>query len=606
MSKNILARIFSAFTEKSNESFDTFNNLQDDSKIDAMSQTSVVKLDAETLQELYGSMGANAFQVYSTFVYSELSQKKNERLKVYRQMANYPDISDALDDVADAFLNYDENSRFVKLNVRNDHKLNESMKNALNEEFNRFMALFNFEENSYSYVRNFMTHGEVAFENIIDNAQPELGILKVKELQVDAYEFLRLPNSNVNVGLLYFPALGVFSVQSNTGASFGNVPYDPLYINARGGQSQNDSIPLPFPQVTYINTGNYNVIRSMVYPSLEKIRKVYNQLIMLEDMLVVYRLARSPERYLFNVSTGNLPRHKAEQEVFKLMRRFQTRKSSTMNGNGSISNSYDAHNALESYFFIKPDGSEGTTVDTLGKTVTFGEIDDIKYFKKQLYIGLKIPYNRVEEPAVEVNRKDESIGYDEYRFAKFVMRIQNNFASGLLKSFTTHLKLTKMWEQYELDETDLLVQFVAPLAYEMYSKQKVLAIMIENYGSFANNDELSKELLQKRYLNWTDEEIRENVASVEQQKLRDALVQFKISNIEDHGKPWPKGSEEDTSEYTQDDGTTEPDAPDNSEPENTMPDETGDGTDTKSDENPEGEVETASITPPAAQLITDY
>lgn len=507
-------KIFSKqfWTNKNTEKIvEVFDRAEQKTQVEAGSNIDITK---QSLEELFSAYGTSAFQVYSSIVYSQLSQRKTERHKIYLSMSAHPDISDAIDEIADTFYNIDTNNRFINLIIKND-ELSTVQKNVLQSEFDKFINYFNFDENLYSYVRNFMTYGELFFENVIDPKHPSKGILGVKQLEASGFEFLKLPGTFQNVGFIYYPSYGQLN-HNNQGSSFGTMPLPAQFLHAANKSMSNmkDAIAVPNSQITYINTNNYDASKSIVYPPLEKCRKLFNQVIMLEDAAIVYRIARSPQRLVFNVNTGNMPRHRAEQEVFKLMRRFQTRKAPVGGSgevDGAITNVYDNHNALESYFFIKSGDGGGTEVEHLDSPVGFDQMEDVKYFTKKLYNALKIPYARVEEAdREEVTRKNEVVGFAEYRFARFVMRLQMNFAAGLLRSFKTHLVLLKIWDKYNLKPFDLQVKISPPTEYELYNRLKLQQTLYDVYSAYAGNEEFSKTYLQKKILNWSDAEIDEH------------------------------------------------------------------------------------------------
>ena len=305
---------------------------------------------------------------------------------------------------------------------------------------------------------------------------------------------------------------------------------------------EGNAVLLPWEQVTYIDTGLYSSDGLMVFPVLERARKAYNQLSLIEDSIIIYRLVRAPERLVFNVDTGNLQRSRAEQEVQKLMKRYQTKKVYNP-VTGSVTNDYDPHQMSENYWFTKPAGSTGTTVETLQTSANLGELEDLHYFLRKLYLSLKVPFNRYAEPTIQIERTD-TITYEEYRFAKFIMRLQVNFAKGLTNGFKTHLKLKGLWEEHKIKENDIKVVFVAPSSFELYEQQKLLELKLNNYASIADREEFSNELAQKKYLNMSEEEIITNNNQVEKEILRTARTEWQKSNIEDHGTPKPEGEEE--------------------------------------------------------------
>jgi len=471
---------------------------------------------------------------YYQQLYAPCDTNKSNRLRIYRQMSTLPEVSDAFDEVCDAFLNTDESGDFIYCKYSKYCKLDTEAKEKIQKEFYKFVSLFDFPRNTYGYMQSFLTDGELAFENIINVEKTHLGIVGVRELQNENYEFLRNEATLTTVGLFYRSAdLNEFSVSSAQSPTvFGKIR-PPGFLNTLTSLDTtklNEGIPLPFAQVTYINTGNYAPGKKFVYSMLEKIRKVYVQLTLLEDCAITYRIARSPVRFVFNVAVGNLPRARAEQELAKIALRFQTKKGASVQAPGQIYNKYDSINALESFFFAKPANSEGTTVTTLDKTADFGQLDDIKYFVKKLYLGLKVPYARVDEPNVEI-KVSPLITYEEYRFAKYLIRIQNAFASGMQYSFKVHLYLTGIWDELSLHDRDLIIEFGKPSNYDLYMEQQLAKGKSENYGAYADKPEFSRKLLMKKFLKWSDAEIHDNFQNVVDEKLFDARLEAKVKQI---------------------------------------------------------------------------
>jgi hypothetical protein len=515
---------FSRIAAPVNSAFHLFNSIQHRGK--AAEKLSVIDGSVKTEDPKDTGLPQTMLNYYGLF-YEPIDSNKLNRLKIYRQMSTLPEISDAFDEVCDSFLNTDENGDFVHCKfakvcaVKDDND-----RIRVQKEFYKFISLFDFSKNTYSYLQTFLSDGELAFENIVNPEKMDLGVVGVRELENENYEFLQ-DSAKRNVGLFYRTATTKeFSVLSSMSpAVFGKIS-NPGFITATQSMDKtklSEGVPLPFAQVTYINTGNFAPNKQFIYSILEKVRKVYLQLTLLEDAAIVYRVARSPERLVFNVATGKLPRQKADEELAKIALRFQSKKGASVGGNGQIYNKYDSINALESFFFAKPEGADGTNVTTLSRSASFGDMDDVKYFVKKLYLGLKVPYSRVESPEIEYKR-GESISYEEYRFAKFLIRLQSVFAAGLMSSFKTHLILTGLWESLKLRDRDLSIEFCKPSNYDLYLEQQLVKIKGENYSQFSDKPEFSREYLMKKYLKMSETEIKENFDKVANEKITAARV----------------------------------------------------------------------------------
>ena len=450
----------------------------------------------------FQTMGYDYSRSYSEFVYGSVNTSKQQRLNAYRKMGNFPEVSNAIDEICDAMLNYNDNDNLIELTLR-DPNINSIKVSELEEQFKDYTSLLDLEYNFFDYCRTLVIDGELAFENVIDDENEEAGIIGLNIIPNESYDFMidpisfkkegimvtidnpNKPNTSKDMGM-GGGAQGNIHVQS-VGDYRQQQQQDKNKQRINQGESEDivlsdkEGIPLPWDQITYIDSGMYNPSKMIVYPVLEKARKSYRQLALIEDAIIIYRLVRAPERLIFNVDTGKMNRAKAEQEVYKLMKRYQTKQFYNPI-TGSVSNDYDPHAILENFWFPRPEGSQGTTVTSIAGSTNWTELPDLEYFQKKLWLALKIPYNRFLDPSINVD-KSTTINYEEYRFAKFVMRLQDRFAIGIAKGFITHLKLIGLWDRYELKEQDIKVNITPPASYDLYERQKLLQVKFDNQST---------------------------------------------------------------------------------------------------------------------------
>lgn len=531
-----------------NPKFETFKKTSEQD--DIAKQNSLIEDYFKDTNNPGMTIGYDANNAYTNFVYGAVSTSKPVRLGNYRRMAQFPEITLAIEEYCDNIINRDENGEFVKLKI-NNNKLENIQLEEINTEFKNYISLFDLEYNFQDYFRSLVVDGEVAFENIIDKDNKEEGIIGVNFIPTESYDFLinrKGEKEGINV---------IVQKDKNQG---------PVGNNVNGGlqtqdlgsylqkQSQNkqpqditsddninmcniEGIPLPWEQITYIDTGMYSPNRLIVYPVLEKARKAYRQLSLIEDAIIIYRLVRAPERLVFNVDTGKLGKNKAEQEVLKLMQRFNTKKYYNPL-TGSVSNDYDPMQMLENFYFAKPEGSTGTTVNTIGGSVQWQSLPDLEYFQTKLYMALKIPFeSRIKDPKIKVENAD-NISAEEYRFAKFILKLLDRFSIGFAQGFITHLKLKKIWDRLELNIRDLKVVINPPSIYDLYESQRLLKIKMENYDIITKeHEELSKTMAMENILGYSVEQINLNNKRVEEELLRMASIKRKVANIESNGNP---------------------------------------------------------------------
>lgn len=552
-----------------NPQFELFDKLDDTQEVATHSIIDKVYEDAQS------KIAYDTINSYKRLVYGNISEDKAQRLYYFRSMAKFPEVADAIDEISDACINYDDNNKFVNLLFNNISNLNAIQKDAITEQFEKFISLFNFEENGFEYFRNFIVDAEVAWENIVDENNKEQGIIGLNHINPECFEYLVNHKYEI-IGILFNAKIlstmpqDTASAQKNPdeidSKKWGNLKF--AYSSRNPGQQV---IPMPIEQVTLVNSGVYSPDKRIVFPVLERARRAYNQLSLVEDAIIIYRLIRAPERFVFNVDTGKLPASKAEELVYKLMKRYQTKKIYDPQ-NGTIVNDYDVHQMLESFWFPKPEGSSGTDVSTISTGANLGELEDLSYFLRKLYLSLKVPYDRYQT-ATNQYEKGDTITYEEYRFAKFIIRIQTRFSKGIKEAFKNHLKLTGLWEQYNLNERAFRVVFNPPTAYDMYVQQRILNLKLENYDLYAGHEEFSKDNAARRFLGWTDKDIQENIEGLEREQIRKAYIARKLANIEDHGTPLEKGESE-PGESTPGLGSFGSDMGGETPPEETPPEET--------------------------------
>jgi hypothetical protein len=539
--KRVIGGIGNMFTKRDIENINPNYKIFDDIENNNNSlQYSVI--DSAFDDSTQSLLGHEAVNAYKDMVYGSISTDKPKRLMFYRNMSQFPEVSDAIDEIADECLNFDDNHNFINIEYHKNSNLDDGQKKQIQKEFDNFISLFQVEDHYFDYFRSLIIDGEITWENIVSEKNKDMGIIGIQQILPETYEYL-LDDRYRIVGIVFNARMAkgeggtaptINSGSQNTTDYFKPLNLQPIYSQRDEGK---DMIPMPLSQITHIDSGSYSNDKTIVFPILEKARRAYRQLSLLEDSIIIYRLVRAPERLVFNIDTGKLPTSKAEELVYKMMRRYQSKKVYDPT-TGDVTSDYDAHQMLESYWFPKPEGSEGTSVDTLGGGANLGELEDLKYFLRKLYISLKIPYDRYENPTSQYEKGIEgSINYEEYRFSKFIMRIQNRFASGIMDSFKTHLKLRGFWDKYNLKERSFGLRMVPPSQYDLYVEQRLLQSKFETYDIVASHEEFSTELAQRKILKMSEEEIKENHEKLEKEKLREAYIERKQDNIRDHGSP---------------------------------------------------------------------
>ena len=454
---------------------------------------------------------------YHQFMYANVDYDKGKRLRDYRIMAAFSEVGDALDEICDDVINVDGTTdKIIDLKFSNVSPLKESQEHELQKEFQKFSSHFKLEENGWEYFRRLLIDGELFFEHIIHDKHPEAGILGTVSIPSEVMDpiFNNVQNMGIKGYLLRKP---VINTKTNTIEKFEYIPFDKN-------------------QITYIHSGIWNEDKTMRLPFIENCRRAYRQLSLIEDSIVIYRLVRAPERLVFNVDVGNMPPPKAEAYLKKLMHNYWSRKTYDKSQGGTV-NAFNPQSMLDSFWFAKRAGSEGTNVQSLPGGSNLGELTDLMYFVKKLYKSLRVPSSRLEP---ESRYEDSAtVLREELKFAKFIIRLQQQFSMGIKQSFITHLRLKNIWKEYSLKESYFDPVFNPPTHFHAFRDQQLLDIKANNFNSFSQSDQVSTSYMQKKFLDWTDKEIKQNREWLK----RDAAIQWELSQILAAGPNWREQAE---------------------------------------------------------------
>lgn len=458
-----------------------------------------------------GSGAFNSDNRLSAVLYSNVSQDKSGRLRDYRIMAAYSDVADALDEICDEFINKDENGDIVKLEFR-QKKLTDDQQETLNKEFQKIVEYFDLENKGWSYIRQFLIEGEIYFENIIHKDYTDQGVLGFVNIPPELCDpvYNNLQNLMVKGFIYKKPILD---------------PKQPQKVE------KYDFIPMDENQIVYINSGIYDENRTFILPILENARRAYRQLSLIEDAIVIYRMVRAPERLVFNVDTGNMPPPKAEAYLRKLIQNYWSTKTFDMDQNDVVQK-FTPQSMLDAFWFAKRQGSEGTQVTQLPGGANLGELSDLMYFIKKLYRSLKVPTSRLDPQ--DAFRDGNEILREELKFARFIIRMQQRFSSAIKKTFITHLKLKNLWDEYELKETFLSVDFNPPTNFYDLRENQKMELKTKTYNDLTQSEFISKTFVQKKYLGWSDLQILAN----REYLRKDAEFQWELQQIANSGPNW--------------------------------------------------------------------
>ena len=352
---------------------------------------------------------------YGTYVDLEGAAKNEAELVTrYREMSMYPECESAIDDVVNESIITDQQDDPVTLNLE---KLDqpESVKKRIQEEFDEILKLLDFNNMSYEIFRRWYIDGRLFYHIMIDIANPRKGIQELRYIDPRRIRKVRQPIKRTPIvgqnSKLIAPA------------------YEEYYLYNLAGMTQGtmtQGVKISKDAICYVHSGLLDARNRMVLSHLHKAIKPLNQLRMLEDAVVIYRLARAPERRIFYIDVGNLPKAKAEQYVRDMMVRHKNRLVYDAD-TGAVKDARKFMTMLEDYWLPRREGGRGTEITTLPGGENLGQMEDVDYFRKKLYKALSVPISRLEpEGQFSLGRSGE-INRDEIKFAKFIERLRDRF-----------------------------------------------------------------------------------------------------------------------------------------------------------------------------------
>lgn len=463
-----------------------------------------------SVEDQFGFGNLLADKNYQRFMYANLDTDKIRRIQDYRTMARYNVLADCLDEICDELLFEDEDKEYLKLELTKDY-YSKIIEEEIQKEWHKFINLFEFREKGWEYWRRFLIDGELFFENVISETHPEYGIIGVVAIPT---ELINPFYDNVQNDLLK-----------------GFAMRRPM-ISQQGSKIDREAlIILDRKQVTYIHSGLWNEDYSMKLPYIENARRAFKQLSLIEDSIVIHRLVRAPERLVFNVDVGNMPPPKIERYIQRLIQQYSTKKTFDTSTN-RITNVYDPQSMLDSYFFPKRTGTDGTRVEQLQGGSNLGTLDDLNYFLRNLYKAMKVPTSRLNSDDAFKDGNEST--REEIRFGKFLKRIQLQSSKGLKESFITHLKLRNLWDTYNIKTHTLNIRFNISSSFDAMRKQQFFDLKYNNFNNMSQNEGISNSFAQKKFLGLTDEEMAAN----REWKRRDAAMQWEIDSILSNGPNW--------------------------------------------------------------------
>ena len=390
---------------------------------------------------------------------------EHDLIKRYREMALHPECDGAIEDVVNEAIVSDLYDSPVEIELSNLNA-SERLKQVIREEFRYLKEIMDFDKKCHEIFRNWYVDGRVYYLKVIDLKNPQAGIQDLRYIDPMKMKFVRQEKKEDKRGLAI--ANAVVGGKNNTEQVlepqieeyFVYTP-KPNYPSAQfgaGGNTKSKSIKIAKDSVVYCSSGLVDRNKGTVLSYMHKAIKALNQLRMIEDSLVIYRLSRAPERRIFYIDVGNLPKVKAEQYLKEVMSRYRNKLAYDAS-TGEIRDDRKFMSMMEDFWLPRREGGRGTEISTLPGGQNLSEIEDIEYFKKKLYQSLNVPRTRLEaDNGFNMGRASE-ISRDELKFNKFTNRLQKKFARVFIDVLRTQLVLKDVVSAEEFDQVKDFMQF---------------------------------------------------------------------------------------------------------------------------------------------------
>jgi len=419
-------------------------------------------------------------------------------IRRYREISQQPECDSAIEDIVNEGIVSNERDQAVAI-VLDRLEYTKSIKDKIRKEFDTVLSLLDFDVKGHDIFRRWYIDGRIFYHKVIDKKNPKNGVVEVRYIDPRKIRKVRQVNKDKKPGTSMDIVKGVddFFLYNDKGLAAGQL---------------NEGIKIADDSITYVPSGLIDQNKGHVLSHLHKAIKPVNQLRMIEDSVVIYRISRAPERRIFYIDVGNLPKIKAEQYLKDVMNRYRNKlvyDAST----GEIRDDRNHMSMLEDFWLPRREGGRGTEITTLQGGQNLGEIEDIKYFQNKLYRSLNVPISRMEaESGFSLGRSTE-ITRDELKFTKFVQRLRKRFTPVFTDMLKAQLILKGIvtLEDWDKMKEHIQYNFLQDGHFAELKKAELMQDRVNNLQSIEQyiGTFYSKEWVQKNVLNMTDAEIEE-------------------------------------------------------------------------------------------------
>jgi len=458
-----------------------------------------------------GALTISSAAYYGTYVDLDGTAKNEvELISRYREMAMQPEIESAIDDIMNEAIVQDDDGKIIEI-VLDDLDQPEKIKKAIKDEFHTILRLFNYKHMAQDIFRRYYIDGRLYYNVIIDKQDPIAGIKELRYIDPRKLRKVReiKKKKDERTGAEIVDVFNEYYIYNDKVVTGSSSNYGPV-----GVRITTDSI-------LSVVSGLMDSRRAVVLSYLHKAIKPLNQLRMIEDATVIYRISRAPERRIFYIDVGNLPKLKAEQYLRDIMVKYKNKLVYDAQ-TGEVRDDRKFLSMMEDFWLPRREGGKGTEITTLPGGQNLGELEDVKYFQKKLYNSLSVPISRLEpNQGFSIGRVAE-VTRDELKFAKFVDRLRNKFSDIFNQALRVQCVLKGICTADEWD------QFKEHIYYDFikdnnFSELKDAELMRERLSLLLAVDPytgryFSQAWIQRNVLRLTDDQIKEMQSEIDEEK----------------------------------------------------------------------------------------
>lgn len=454
------------------------------------------------------------------------AKSEAELIQRYRNMIQHPEVQMAVDDIVNESINITHDEKVVEC-VTDDLELSDSVKKKIQEEFDNILKLLDFSNQGYEIFHRWYVDGRVNYHVMIDEAAPKKGIQELRYIdprklrKVREFERERVANASGNTGFTkrikneYY----IYNDKGFNTSKKSIVNFVDTYDN-----TNMTTLRIAKDSIVHCNSGLLNENNTLILSHLHKAYKPLNQLRMMEDAVVIYRISRAPERRVFYIDVGNLPKMKAEQYLRDMMAKHKNRLVYDMS-TGDVRDDRRHMSMTDDFWLPRREGGKGTEITTLPGGQNLGEMEDVQYFQKRLYKALNVPISRLEpETGFSLGRASE-ISRDEVKFSKFVRRLRNRFSILFDKILEKQLILKGVIapEEWAAIQQSIRYDFNIDSHFEELKASEILQNrlqLLRDVDEYTGRY-FSKAWVQKTVLQMNDSEIDELKKQIEKEKAEE-------------------------------------------------------------------------------------